>query len=252
MRLAITIFTIMFISGFYLNAESATVSGKSGLLQVGNTEVTSQNSIDTAIHIFYRDLEKDYSNFSIPLTLTYGLIENVEIGLAVPAQFGDFPQIDPDNDIDGEIVNVNVFQKIRIIDEGVQFPSLAIGADFLIPTDEGVTRDITRITDLNIIISKTWGQLNLNGDFGYLSIEDSPDGWRYGLGALFRINPVLSIIEEINGTSVVGDHPTYLGIGIKYETDNGIYFQLGGNMGLTDEAGDFQFLFTTGFNLGDI
>jgi len=93
--------------------------------------------------------------------------------------------------------------------------------------------------------------LSVHGDFGYLSIQESEDGWRYGLGALFRINPGLSLIEEINGTSIVGEHPTYLGLGIKFETDNGLYFQLGGNLGLNDEAGDFQFIFSSGFALGD-
>ena len=89
MRLVVSILLIYGILGFNTNSFCATVNGKSGLLQVGNTEIVPKNGFDAAFHIFYRDLEEDNSNFSVPFTFTYGLIEDMEIGLAVPAQFGD-------------------------------------------------------------------------------------------------------------------------------------------------------------------
>lgn len=138
------------------------------------------------------------------LTLTYGIIDNLELGLAITRVNQDFPKEPPLRGFE----DLHIAAKYRMIAERTALPAIALAIDVKAPTadrQEGLSSGKTD-TALLLIASKSWVDLRFHTNLGYSVIgkvrgEGLKNIIHGGLAAETALNPQWAVVGEVFGAS---------------------------------------------------
>lgn len=188
--------------------------------------------------------------YSLPLELEYGILDNAQLGLALP-----FAALDAEGeDTDWGLAGLGISGLYNFNTEGPVLPALSLGADLALPVGS-LAGDGARLS-VQAIATRSWGltraHVNLSRSFGS---EDEPGvefapRWRYSLAVdrtLFRRS--LLLVGELLTQRLVGGSPVEVNaaVGARYQLSPTIVLDFGLGRRLRSRAGP-DYDLTVGFS----
>jgi hypothetical protein len=176
----------------------------------------------------------------LPLELEYGIVDNAQIGVALP-----FAAVDATgSDTEWGLAGVSAFGLYNFNTEGPVLPALSVGADVALPVGS-LAADDARVT-LRGIATRSWGLTRLHfnavrsfGSGDEPGVEFAPR-WSYSLAVdrtLFRQS--LLLVGEVLTQRAVRDRPVELNaaIGARYQLSPTLVLDAGIARRLRSRAG---------------
>ncbi len=191
--------------------------------------------------------DKEYSP---TLTLTYGLLGHMDMGIGIGYLFVHPEEGDSENGFGDTAVKV----KYRLADEKEWLPALAITGKLKLPTasDKKGLGSGEADFGLNVIATKNiTRRLALHANLGYTFIgEDGANNeMNYALGSQFVLTGKWALVGEIVGTNNFngrkGDDPLSALVGTYYLLTENLILDAGAEIGMNSAAPDYRL--TAGF-----
>lgn len=138
------------------------------------------------------------------ITVAYGLIQRLEIGLSIQRVNHDLRGEAPVKGFE----DLHLATKFSIVEETDKFPAAAFSLDVKVPTANKSKGLSTGRFDqaFTLVLSKAYAPAGLHLHFGYL-VVDSPKNaklknvTRGGIAADYALNPELALVGEVFGAS---------------------------------------------------
>ena len=174
-------------------------------LVVDDAEPVALNHLELEIGFAYSRPVGGGRDQKLPaLTLTYGIIHNLELGLAITRVNQDFPKEPPLRGFE----DLHIAAKYRLIAAQSTLPAIALAIDVKAPTanqQKGLSSGKTD-TALLLIASKSWHDLRFHTNLGYSVIgkvrgAELKNIIHGGLAAEKALNPQWSVVGEVYGAS---------------------------------------------------
>ena len=170
------------------------------------------------------------------LDVSYGVTENVQVSAAYPYVF-----VDPkDDSSDNDFGNLQVGAKWRFFNgENLQLavaPLYAFGIS-VNAAKRGVGDDEDALF-VPLEIEYTLGNWRFNGEFGYASIKNEPDGWGYGAAVAHPLGTRTEIMFELYGGAdddFDNDNLNYH-VGFDFAWSEDLHILVSAGSGLTEPA----------------
>jgi hypothetical protein len=190
--------------------------------------------------------------FASSMTLTYGLLSRMDMGIASGYLFVDPAEGKKENGFADTEVKV----KYRLMDEKGRLPSFAVMGKVKIPTaseSKGLGSGKTDFSIITIFQKNLSKRLTLYLNLGYTFIGEhrANDEFNYSLAGQFVLSDKWALVGEIVGVNNFngrkGDDPLSGLLGIQYLITEGIVWDAGVGIGMSKAAPDYRI--TTGFTL---
>ena len=184
-------------------------SGSSNLFRVVKAETISYHQLEVgAFAEFAGEFQDCYGYFN------FGLVERFELGVA-QKWLGDKSKIKPEGGDRQSIGNTVIHSKVHFHDETSNIPAFALGMTVIVPSGEEEQYNDLGLTMLGVA-EKHFGNLGIYGNLSYTN--HNIDALGYHVGVTYELNPIFSLVEEINGlhTNVKGgeNNSLYVTVGV--------------------------------------
>jgi len=248
-RSCIIAFAVLFLAApaFGATATGVNVHGLDGLFVATPAHtVEAQTFVFSGGFVYGSD--DDYSTSALPVTLTYGVMQNLEAGVSVPVISG----IDPDGPgSESGLGDIGLSVKYGFVGESESVPGVAAGLRVKIPTADDSEGLGTGEFDLGLMLaaSKKIGRTEYMVNVEYALIggddPDLPNEVNYAIGLKNSFTDTISLTLELIDQNFVlnnflgGDH---LVGGAEFELAPGLI--VAGNIGVAMTGGpvtDFLF-----------
>ncbi len=193
--------------------------------------------------------DNDDREISPSLTLSYGLLERMDLGIGGSSLF-----IHPREGGNEKGLGDTEFKlKYRLLDDKDWIPAFAIAGKLKIPTAKESKGLGSGKTDFNINtiftknLSKRWA-LNLNLGVTFIGEHGSDNEFNYSLAGQFALSDKWAVVGEIFGVNNFNGHkrddPVSGLVGIQYMLGDNFVLDAGVEIGMNKAAPDFRL--TTG------
>ena len=196
--------------------------------------------------------ENHDKEFSPSMTLTYGLLERMDMGIGSGYLFVHPPEGKKENGFADTEMKV----KYRLMDEKDWLPSFAVTGKLKMPTASESKGLGSGETDfgINVIftknLSKRW-VFHINGGYTFIGKHRVNNEFNYSVAGQFIISDKWALVAEILGVNNFngrkGDDPLSGLLGTYYLITDNIVWDAGVEMGMSKTAPDFRL--TTGLTL---
>ena len=234
-------------AGMGAKATGINVNGLDGLFVATSGHTLEAQTFVLGAGFFYGS-DDDFSTHALPITLTYGVVDNIEVGLSVAVISG----VDPDGPgSESGVGDIGISGKYSFLEESDSVPGVAAGIRVKIPSADDSEGLGTGEFDLGLLLaaSKKIGRTEymLNVEYALIGGDnpDRPNEVNYALGARMSYTDTVSFTLELIDQNFVlsnffaGDH---LVTGAEVELMPG--FMAAGNFGVAMTGGpvtDFVF-----------
>lgn len=194
---------LFMIASFVLAGAEVVLAGRP--LLVDDAAPVAVGHVELEIGLSHTRLRGGGRQQALPtITMAYGIIDRIEIGLGIQRvnhdQGGDAP-------VRG-FEDLHLLTKFSVIEETEVMPVAGFSLDVSVPTANKAKGLSTGKSDqaFTLIMSKTHGLTGLHLNLGYLLV-DSPRGaklknrLRGGLAADYGIHPAIALVGEVFGSS---------------------------------------------------
>lgn len=222
-------------SGCYGAGETRAPSlkGNTGLYYLETTSTLSKKGYSIGSHIVFKNYATDVIDQKwviLPLTFSYGLSDNLEIGMVIP--FAHYQDDGLHRKYEG-LMDTTIGLKWRIIEEGEWYPSLAIKPYTVLPsgskkkgpgsTRQGLGGDVVD-WGAKVLAGKSVGRFGFHIDVDnfYEADTDDPE-FIIGAGADFQARDSLALIVEgyLSDERIGRDQINQMLGGVRYDFQNG-------------------------------
>lgn len=202
---------------------------------------------------YRRDNEIELKQYRVPIELEYGIVDWLELDLAIPYVWQEEEGEDTDS-----IGNLNAGVTFLVVRGNEEIPYVSVGFEVAFPTvqeDQDIADEEEQYTYEGFInITKSFEYLVIDLNFAYSQSRNGEveEELEYNIGVDFLIDRILGKdhligwhwITEFNGESNLSEdvNAFYLTPGIKYVTKAGLELGLGAPIGLVDEADDYRII----------
>lgn len=173
--------------------------------------------INVAVTIDKRHTEATYE--APILDFNYGLGDNIQLKYEVPWLVRHEDGAGTNGGVGNSVFGV----KWRFLDQERDGVNMSVYPQFEVnpPTssaDRGLVDEGTNLL-LPVQVSKKFGPVWVNGEFGYTFRQHFDDGWLYGLSSGYEIREDLSIVGEIHGgtTKEFRKHEVVFNVGTQWD-----------------------------------
>jgi len=190
--------------------------------------------------------------FAPTLTLSYGVLERMDIGVGSAYLFVHPDEGKNENGFGDSALKI----KYRLVDQKDWIPSFAISGTLIIPTASESKGLGSGKTDFNINTIFTWNlskRWQLYGNAGYTFIREhgADNEFNYSIAGQFLLSDKWALVGEIVGVNNFnggkGDDPLSGLLGVQYLMTDSVVWDAGVEMGMNKAAPDFRI--TAGFTL---
>jgi len=204
--------------------------------------------LETGLDVTRQDNHDE--EYSPSLTLTYGLLDRMDLGIGSGYLF-----VRPEEG-DGEsgFGDTSLKLKYRLVDEKEWFPALAIAGKLKIPTasDKKGLGSGDADFGLNVIATKNITKrlvLHANIAYTFIGEDGANNEMNYALGSQFVLTDKWALVGEIVGTNNLngreGDDPLSALFGTYYLLTENLILDAGVEIGMNSAAPDYRL--TAGF-----
>lgn len=215
-------------------------------LSTEDTGTVGKGAFEVEVGVDYLRYENDDEEISPGLALTYGLTDNLDIGLGVPFLF-----LRPDDGPDEEgLSDLELCLKYGFLEEAERYPSLALVGFVTLPTgdvDKGLGAGNSDMGIL-LVASKDLCDMTFHCNLGYQYVGSGQPNDVFLYGAAFErpLNEKWTLVGEIVGeTSAAPDAVNCL-LGVTYEVKENLVLDFGVSYDLADEEDSPDYGLTMG------
>jgi len=178
--------------------------------------------------------------YGIPVNAGYGLTDSLEVTLLLP-----YTKIDPDDGrTEKGMGDLAIRPELVVLKESDSIPQMSLA--LTIKFDSGSNAIGSSTTDYGLFLnaSKIFDKIQLNGNVGYNSLEDSDDSVFLGASIEYSISNSLTLIGEVwseNPTDSSDDDVAEVLGGAVYDVSDTISLDFGIGTGLHSEDIDLRY-----------
>jgi hypothetical protein len=186
---------------------------------------------------YFKDSETNH--FDAPLTLAYGLLPGLEVGVGSGAQ----AELREGGDTVGGFADTFLDAKWQVLDQSKYPVSLTFTPTIKLPTadrDETLGSGSTDY-DLTVIATRYIGRTGFDVNVGYTILGDTKSGgddglWHYGLAVRQPLSDATWLVGDVFAVTPANGGPTTIGmqIGLQHEVLPGWVFDCAAGTGLHD------------------
>jgi hypothetical protein len=178
--------------------------------------------------------------YGIPVNAGYGLTDSLEVTLLLP-----YTKIDPDDGrTEKGMGDLAIRPELVVLKESDSIPQMSLA--LTIKFDSGSNAIGSSTTDYGLFLnaSKIFDKIQLNGNVGYNSLEDSDDSVFLGASIEYSISNSLTLIGEVwseKPTDSSDDDVAEVLGGAVYDVSDTISLDIGIGTGLHSEDIDLRY-----------
>jgi len=244
MRLCMVLFSLLFLFTSYALAARPLTTDDAYTVEKGKVQV--ETGFD-----FARQDNHD-REFSPSVTLTYGLLERMDVEVGSAYLFVNPAEGEKENGLGDTALKI----KYRLVDQKDWVPSFAISGTLKIPTASESKGLGSGKTDININTVFTWNvskkwQLHVNLGYTFIGESRAKDEFNYSLAGQFAVSDKWALVGEVVGVNNFNgrkrDDPLSGLLGIQHTFSDTLVWDAGVGIGMNKAAPDFRL--TTGLTI---
>ncbi|MBI5892685.1 MAG: transporter [Deltaproteobacteria bacterium] len=196
-------------------------------------------------HLKWENKDRDNVFLIVPI---YGITERIELSVEIPYMLHDTE----DGENEDGIGDINIVGKFLLIEEGDKNPAFTLKA--VVKTSSGDYGKGLGSGDkdysLVAVASKTIGDFQLHGMFGYTFVGDNGDDnirdiYLYGIGIDYSLTENFHLVAEVAGNrhsdrTIDGDDPASGLVGATYKISEHLTIDGGIRFGFNDSMPDWN------------
>lgn len=170
-------------------------------LSIGDAGTIGKTHVEIECAVEYADATDD--EFTLAATLTYGLLEKLDIAVELPYKYIDVH----DEDEYGGLGDVVISSKYFLLEETGNLPAMAVSAGIKLKTgndDKELGTGENEYSAIGILTKElgniAGGNIIANLNFGYTYKDESQDDvFSYGVALEYPFNDKLNLVGEVAG-----------------------------------------------------
>ncbi|MDI6792076.1 MAG: transporter [bacterium] len=259
--LGLSIGLLVGLSSFVLAA--STENGLTGLAVTSSADVLEQGKFNVGGHFLHATKEENNVTASmnlIPMTLTYGVMPNLEVAGMVP--YTSWKAENGAEISESGLGDVEILGKYKVMEAAKGMPAVALEGMVKLATGDDEKGLGSGAMDFGVgaAVSIALGKANGHGNLGYAIRGEDDDKFKsgneilYNLAIDYMVSPKLTLFGELNGIKAgeaeyEGDtledtdsNEVYLGPGARFTLQPGVDIDIDGiiKFGVTDDAADWM------------